>query len=58
MDLKDAKEYFEERAAIRQHDGGMTRTAAEAAAQIDLWRLTNPHQQIRSPKNAATHRPT
>lgn len=36
---------FEERAAIREHDGGMSRADAEAAALLDcaaLWRSRNP----------------
>lgn len=39
------REYFEERAAIRQYDGGLSRTEAEAGALNDLaqqWRSENP----------------
>lgn len=31
------RELFEERAAVRQFDGGMGQLAAEAAAQGDVW---------------------
>jgi len=35
----EALEFFLERAAIREHDGGMTREAAEAEAlkDLDMW---------------------
>lgn len=39
------REYFEERAAIRQYDGGLSRVEAEAAALLDMaarWRGENP----------------
>jgi hypothetical protein len=39
------RDLFEERAAIREHDGGMSRAAAEAGALADLaqrWRSENP----------------
>lgn len=38
-------DYFEERAAIREHDGGMSRADAEAGALADCvarWRALNP----------------
>lgn len=38
-------DYFEERAAIREHDGGMSRIDAEAGALADCvawWRALNP----------------
>ncbi|MGE0742741.1 MAG: hypothetical protein AB7O98_15485 [Hyphomonadaceae bacterium] len=38
-------DYFEERAAIREHDGGMRRADAEAGALADCvarWRALNP----------------
>ena len=34
----DQLEDYEERAAIMEHDGGMTREAAEAAARADVQR--------------------
>ncbi len=39
------RDLFEERAAIREHDGGLSRTYAEAGALADLarrWRSENP----------------
>jgi hypothetical protein len=39
------RDLFEERAAIREHDAGLSRAAAEAAALDDLarrWRTENP----------------
>lgn len=39
------RDYFEERAAIREHDGGLTRTDAEARALEDVaqvWLAKNP----------------
>jgi hypothetical protein len=39
------RDRFEERAAIREHDGGLSRTDAEAGALADLarrWRSENP----------------
>jgi hypothetical protein len=39
------RDYFEERAAIREHDGGMSRPDAEADAMADCvarWRALNP----------------
>lgn len=39
------RDYFEERAAIREHDGGMSRADAEARARADCvarWRALNP----------------
>jgi hypothetical protein len=39
------RDYFEERAAIREHDGGMSRADAEAGALADCvarWRALNP----------------
>lgn len=39
------RDYFEERAAIREHDGGMSRADAEAGAIADCvarWRALNP----------------
>lgn len=33
--LADALDHFEERAAIREHDGGQTRAEAEAAAMLE-----------------------
>jgi hypothetical protein len=42
---EDWRDYFEERAAIREHDGGMSRTDAEAGALADCvarWRAFNP----------------
>jgi hypothetical protein len=39
------RDLFEERAAIREHDGGLSRTDAEAEALADLarrWRSENP----------------
>jgi hypothetical protein len=39
------RDYFEERAAIREHDGGMSRASAEACALADCvarWRALNP----------------
>lgn len=39
------RNYFEERAAIREHDGGMSRIDAEAGALADCvarWRALNP----------------
>jgi len=39
------REFFEERAAIREHDGGMSRIDAEAGALADCvarWRALNP----------------
>lgn len=41
----DWREYFEERAAIREHDGGMSRADAEVGALADCvarWRALNP----------------
>lgn len=41
----DWRDYFEERAAIREHDGGMSRADAEAGAMADCvarWRALNP----------------
>lgn len=34
------REAFEERAAIREHDGGQSRDEAEAGAAADLWRMS------------------
>jgi hypothetical protein len=42
---EDWRGYFEERAAIREHDGGMSRADAEAGALADCvarWRALNP----------------
>jgi hypothetical protein len=39
------RDYFEERAAIREHDGGLSRADAEAGALADCvarWRFVNP----------------
>jgi hypothetical protein len=39
------RDYFEERAAIREHDGGLSRADAEAGALADgvaRWRALNP----------------
>lgn len=39
------RDWFEERAAIREHDGGLSRDEAEAGALADLaqqWRSENP----------------
>jgi hypothetical protein len=39
------RDAFEERAAIREHDGGLSRAEAEAAALLDMatrWRSENP----------------
>ena len=39
------REYFEERAAIREHDGGLSRADAESGALLDCaarWRALNP----------------
>ena len=39
------RDYFEERAGIREYDGGMSRTGAEAGALADCvarWRALNP----------------
>lgn len=44
-DLWRWREYFEERAAVRQYDGGLSRAEAEAGALDDLaqqWRSENP----------------
>lgn len=41
----DWRELFEERAAIREHDGGLSRADAEAGALFDLaqrWRAMHP----------------
>ena len=41
----DWRAYFEERAAIREHDGGMSRADADAGALADCvarWREINP----------------
>jgi hypothetical protein len=41
----DWRDYFEERAAIREHDGGLSRTDADAGALADCvarWRALNP----------------
>ncbi|MEQ1707793.1 MAG: hypothetical protein ABL864_05630 [Terricaulis sp.] len=41
----DWRDYFEERAAIREHDGGLSRADAEAGALADCvarWRALNP----------------
>lgn len=35
---EDAQEFYQERAAIRQFDGGLARSAAEAAAWEDTLR--------------------
>lgn len=35
------REWYEERAAIREHDGGMTRPEAEAAALAEVvWEMS------------------
>lgn len=42
---EDWRDYFEERAAIREHDGGLSRPDAEAGALADCaarWRALNP----------------
>lgn len=38
--MKGAREYFEERAAIREYDGGQPRSEAEADALIEAARAT------------------
>lgn len=38
---EDAREFFEERAAIREYDGGMSRKDAEAEARDDVLRWLN-----------------
>ncbi len=41
----DWRDYFEERAAIREHDGGLSRADAEVGALADCiarWRALNP----------------
>ena len=35
---EDAREFFEERAGIRQYEGGLSRQEAEAQAYEDVWR--------------------
>ncbi len=35
----DLHEHFQERAAIRQHDGGQSRELAEAMAVLDVIRM-------------------
>lgn len=40
---EDLYEMYQERAAIRQHDGGQTRELAEAMALLDVIRI-HPHK--------------
>ena len=43
----DAQEYFQERAAVRQYDGGLPRAQAEALAWQDLQRWLRQGAQQR-----------
>lgn len=45
---EDAREYFEERAAIMEHDGGLSRTEAErlASARVYEYRLSGISQWL------------
>ena len=48
---EDWRDYFEERAAVREYDGGLLRIDAEAAALVDCvarWRSLNPLQASES----------
>ncbi len=42
----NARELFEERAAIREYDGGLSRAEAEAAARNDVLRWLSTKDQI------------
>lgn len=47
--LSEWQGYFAERAAIRQHDGGLSRSAAERAAWVDTlarWLATHPPSEV------------
>ncbi len=44
---EDLYELYQERAAIRQHDGGQSRELAEAMALLDVIRI-HPHKACAS----------
>lgn len=44
---EDLYELYQERAAIRQHDGGQSRELAEAMALLDVIRI-HPHKTCAS----------
>ncbi len=44
---EDLYELYQERAAIRQHDGGQSRELAEAIALLDVIRI-HPHKACSS----------
>lgn len=46
MNELDLIELYEERAAIREYDGGMTREQAEEAAYYDWRKLVGPRAKV------------